>query len=137
MHIFPRAYCSVIIIVIFLKCAHVLSFVLRCADAESESGRLRPVEELRRVSGSRRRPLWLVYSGEQVRMLLSLSMSPPDFSFFFCLRLPAVDITQSHPRILVSHTCHMLSNVISKDGCNVRMYCLCLSKSPSAIVLYE
>lgn len=39
------------------------------ADAEGESGPVWPVEELRWLSGSRGRPLWLVYPGESVRNL--------------------------------------------------------------------
>lgn len=41
----------------------------KCADAEGESSPMWPVEELRRLSGSRGCPLWLVYPGESVRNL--------------------------------------------------------------------
>ena len=47
-------------------CVCVCVCVLSCADAQGESGRLWPVEELQRLFGSGRRPLWLVYAGEPV-----------------------------------------------------------------------
>lgn len=57
------------------------------ADAEGESGPVWPVEDLRRLCGSRGCPLWLVYPGESVRNS-NRFLSPQTFIYNVNCALP-------------------------------------------------